>query len=84
MDEQGTSSQHIKIIPALPTLEIILNVTGIHPLDVLYIPLHKAVVRRQRKIRRVETPEIPPGNEPMDIDYKDIPSNPAENLTKLS
>jgi len=32
----------------------------------------------------VETPEIPLGNELMDIIWKDIPSNPAENLTRLS
>jgi len=27
---------------------------------------------------------MPPGNEPMDIIWKDIPSSPTENLTKLS
>jgi len=84
MDEQGTCSQNTKIIPTLPTSEIIRKVTETPPLDVFYSPQHKAVVRRQRKRRRVETPKIPIGNEPMDIVCKDIPSNPAENLTRLS
>lgn len=84
MSEQGTSLQNIEIIPTFLTSEIILKVTEIPPLDVFYSTLHKVVVRRQRKRRRVETPEIPRENEPMDIVWKDIPSNPAENLTKLS
>jgi len=46
MDEQVTTSQQTEIIPALPTLEIILKVTEIPPLDVFYSPLHKAIVRR--------------------------------------
>jgi len=46
MDEQGTSSQHTEIIPALPTSEIGLKVIEIPPLDVFYIPLQKVVVRR--------------------------------------
>ena len=84
MDEQGTSSQNAEIIPTFPTSEIILKVTKIPPLDVFYNPLYKVVVRRQRKIRRVETPEIPPGNELMDIVWKDIPSNPTKNLGRMS
>jgi len=58
MDEKGECSQHTEIILALPTLEIILKVTEIPPLYVFYNPLHKAIVRRQRKRRRVETPQI--------------------------
>lgn len=58
--------------------------TKIPALDVFYNPLHKVVVRRQRKRRRVKTPEIPPGNELMDIVWKDILSNLAKNLTRLS
>ena len=59
-------------------------VSEIPPLDVFYIPLNKAVVRRQRKIRRVETLEIPMGNKLMDIVWKDIHSNPIEKLTRMS
>lgn len=32
----------------------------------------------------METPKIPLGNEPMDIVWRDIPSNSTENLTRLS
>jgi len=67
MEEQGTSSQNAEIIPTFLTSDIILKVTEIHPLDVFYSPLHKVVVRRQRKRRRVKTLEFPPRNEPMDI-----------------
>lgn len=34
--------------------------------------------------RRIETPELPPRNEPMEIVWKDISSNPTENLIRLS
>lgn len=84
MNEQGTSSQQTEVILIFPLSEIILKVTEIPPLDVFYNPLHKVVVRRQTKRRRIETPEIPLGNEPVDIVWKDIPSNPAKNLTRLS
>ena len=55
--------------------------TDIPPLDVFYSPLHKAVVIKQRKRRRIETPL---GNEVMEVVWKDTPSNPIENLTRLS
>jgi len=84
MDEQATTSQQTNIIPTLPTSEIILKVTEIPPLDVFYSPLHKAVVRRQTKRKRVETLELPTRNKPMDIVWRDIPFNPVEKLTRLS
>ena len=84
MDEQVIKSQQTEIIPTLPTSEIVLKVTEIPPLDVFYGPLHKVVARRERKRRRIETLELPPRNEPMDIVWKDFPSNPDENLTRLS
>ena len=61
-----------------------MKVTKIPPLDVFYSPLPKVVVRRQRKRRRVDAPEFPLGNEPMDIFSKDIPFNLAKKLTRLS
>ena len=64
-----------------PTKEIVLKVTDIPPLDVFYSPLHKSVVRKQRKMRRME---MPPGNEVMEVVWKDTPSNPIENMTQLS
>lgn len=86
MDEQATTSQQIEIITALPILEIVLKVTEILLLDVFYSPHHKVVVRRKRKRKRkrVETLEIPLGNEPMHIVWRDIPFNLAENLTIFS
>lgn len=84
MEEEETNSQHIEIIPALPTLDIFLKVIEIPTLDVLYNSLHKDVVRRYRKMRRVEAPEFPPRNKPMDIGWKDIHFKSAENLTRLS
>jgi len=59
--------QHAKIIPALPTSKIVLKVTKIPPFDVFYSPLHKVVVRRQRKRRSVDALEFSLGDEPMDI-----------------
>ena len=76
-----TSSQDAEVIPAFPIAEIILKVTDIPPLDVLYSPLRKAVARKHRKRRRIETP---PGNEIMEVVWKDTPSNPIDNLTRLS
>ena len=64
-----------------PIDEIVLKVTDIPPLDVFYNPLHKVVVRKQRKMIRIETP---PGNEVMEVVWKYTPSNPIENLTRLS
>jgi len=59
-------------------------VIEIPPLDVFYSPLHKDVVRRQRKRRRIETIAFSPRNDSMDIVWKDMPSNAAENLTRFS
>ena len=84
MDEKMMMSQQTKIIPALPTSEIVLKVTEIPPLDVFYSPLRKAIVKRQMKRRRIETLELLPGNEKMDIVWKDVPSNQVENLKRLS
>lgn len=84
MDQEATTSQHAKIIPALPTLESVLKVIEIPPLDVLYIPLHKAVVQRQRKRRRVDALGFSPGDEKMNFVWNDMPFNLAENLTRLS
>ena len=36
---------------------------------------------KKRKRRRIETP---PGNEIMEVVWKETPSNPIENLTRLS
>ena len=81
IESPGITSQDIEVIPVFPTDEIILKVTNIPPLDVLYNPLHEVVAGKQRNISRIETP---PGNEIMEVVWKDTPSNPIENLTRLS
>ena len=65
--EKIVSTQEVEHIPATPTSKIVLRIEEIPPLDVFYSPLHKVVVRRKRKRRRIEVSKIPPGNEPMDI-----------------
>ena len=35
--------------PITPSLELVLNIEEIPPLEIFYSPQHKAVVRRQRK-----------------------------------
>lgn len=76
-----TSFQDREVIPADPTTEIVLNVIDIPRLDAFYSPLHKSVVKRQRKRRRIETPSE---HEFMDVLWKDTQSKPIENLTRLS
>ena len=41
-------------IPISPSSEIMLKIEEIPPLDVFYSPQHKAVVRRQRKKKKLE------------------------------
>ena len=84
MNEQVMTSPQTEIIPTLPTLEIVLKIIEIPPLDIFYSTLHKVVVRRQRKTRRIETPELSPRNEKMDIVWKDVPSSLAENMMIFS
>ena len=46
---------------------------------------HKAIVRRQRKRRRLATStQVLPGNESMEVVSKDTTTDPTINLTKLS
>ena len=42
-------------IPITPSSELVLKVEEIPPLDIFYSPQHKAVVRRQRKKRKLES-----------------------------
>ena len=65
--------------------EIVLKVEEIPPLDIFYSPKHRAVVRKQRKIRRIDQgPLATPQVELMNIVLKNIEVNPSEDLTKLS
>lgn len=73
----------MKHIPIAPSSELLLNVEEIPPLDIFYSPQHKAVVRRQRKKRKLEN-TLSQDAEQLDVLWKDPASNPTENLTKLS
>ena len=77
--------QDVEIIPEHPTGQIVLKIEEIPPLDVFYSPKHKAVVRRQRKGRKMD-PDMfsTPQEEFMNIVYKNTEVNPSEDLTKLS
>jgi len=74
----------IEIIPENPTEEIVLQIEEIPPLDVFYSPKHRAVVRRQRKKRKIEHgPILTPQIEIMNVVWRGE-VNPSEDLTKLS
>ena len=53
----GTVSEALDVehIPISPSSELVLKVEEIPPLDVFYSPQHKAVVRKQRKKRKLES-----------------------------
>ena len=70
-------------IPITPSSEIMLKIEEIPPLDVFYSPQHKAVVRRQRKKRKLEN-VLSHDAEQLDILWQDPTTDPTENLTKLS
>jgi len=62
-----------------------LRIEEIPPLDVFYSLIHKAIVKRQRKKRKLNAiAATTPDNEPMDIVWKDSPIDPSDNITRLS
>jgi len=70
-------------IPITPSSKLILKIEEIPPLDIFYSPQHKAVVRRQRKKRKLEN-MLAHDAEQLDILWQDPTTDPTENLTKLS
>ena len=56
-----------------------LKIEEIPPLDVLYSPQHKAVVRRQRKKRKLET-VLSHDAEQLDVLWQDPTTDPTQNL----
>jgi len=70
-------------IPIAPSSELMIKIEKIPPLDIFYSPQHKAVVRRQRKKRKLEN-VISHDAEQLYVLWQDPTSNPTENLTKLS
>jgi len=81
----GTVSNAPKMehIPITPSSEIMLKIEEIPPLDVFYSPQHKAVVRRQRKKRKLDS-VLSLEAEQLDVLWRDPTTDPTENLTKLS
>ena len=75
--------KEIEVICKYPSSEITLNIEEIPPLDIFYSPQHKAVVRRQKKKRKLEN-TLSQDAEQLDVLWKDPTSNPTKNLTKLS
>lgn len=70
-------------IPIAPSSEIMLKIKEIPPLDAFYSSQHKAVVRRQRekwKLYNILSPEV----EQLYLLWRDLTTDPTENLTKLS
>lgn len=45
---------NVEIIPTNHTFEIFLNIKEIPPMDIFYIPIHKATVKRGRKKRKLD------------------------------
>lgn len=81
--EEVIYTQKTKHIPVAPSSKIVLKIEEIPHLDVFYSPQHKAVVRRQRKKRKIDI-VISPEAEPLDVLWQDPNTNPMENLTRLS
>lgn len=52
--DQSLEVEDIEIIPPFPTLEVVLRVEEIPPLDIFYSPQHKAMVKRQRNKRNTD------------------------------
>jgi len=83
--DKTIGTQDVEIIPTTPTSEIILRIEEIPPLYVFYSPAHKDVIERHRKKRKLDSIAITTSdNEPMDIEWKNSPMDPFENLTRLS
>ena len=84
----GTSvlptSTGIEIIPKDPSDQIILQVEDIPPLDVFYNPKHRAVVKQQRKRRRIDHPSLFPEQTMTGSMVWKEEFDPSDDLTKLS
>ena len=78
------TSKDVEIIPKDPSDEIVLYIEEIPPLDVIYSPKHRVVVKRQRKKRRIgQSSLLPAHTEMANVVWKEE-FNPSEDVTKLS
>lgn len=67
-EKENVNTQEVEHIPVTPTSEIILRIENIPPLDVFYSPQHKAIVKRQKKKRNLDSTAVTtPDNELMDV-----------------
>ena len=83
--DKEQEDQDVEIIPEHSTGQIVLKIEEIPPLDVFYSPKHKAIIRRQRKRRKMDQDMFStPEEEFMNIVYNNTEVNPSEDLTKLS
>jgi len=86
---KGTSGppmtqKDVEIIPKNPSDEIVLYVEEIPPLDVFYSPKHRAVIKRQRKMGKLDQSSLLPSQmEITNVVWREE-VNPSEDLTKLS
>lgn len=81
--ERAVNTQETEHILVASSSEIRLRIEEIPPLDIFYSPQHKAIVRRQRKKRKLNV-VLTPEDEPLDALWKYPTTNPSENLTRLS
>ena len=70
-------------IPITPSTELVLRIEEIPPLDIFYSPQNKAVVRKQRKKRKLES-ALSTDAEQLDVLWKNPTMDPTKNITKLS
>jgi len=86
---EGTSGppitqKDIEMILENPSNEIILHVEEIPPLDVFYSPKHRAVIKRQRKKRKIYQSSLFPAQmEITNVVWREE-VNSSEDLIKLS
>lgn len=77
-------STRIEIIPKDSSDQIILQVEDIPPLDVFYSPKHRAIVKRQRKRRRIDQPSLFLEQTVTGSMVWKEEFDPSDDLTKLS
>lgn len=83
--EETVNTQEVEHIPVTPTSKIVLRIEEFPPLDVFYGPQHKAIVKRKRKKRKLDSTTVTtPDNELMNVLWKDSPIDSSANLTRLS
>lgn len=73
------TQQDIEIIPKNPSKEIVLKLEEIPPLDLFYCPKHRAMVKRQRKRRKIDQGILStPQAKLMNVVWKDSEVNPSQ------